>query len=55
MERVNKAMAELEAQNVLYAKSLSYRKMCRWFSGFLHRHAALDEYDYYWRVEPKVR
>lgn len=33
----------------------SYRHMCRWNSGFFFKHPVLDEYDYYWRVEPDVR
>ncbi|KAK7203397.1 glycolipid 2-alpha-mannosyltransferase [Myxozyma melibiosi] len=33
---------------------ISYRHMCRWNSGFFYKHPALDEYDWYWRVEPDV-
>ncbi|KAJ2773016.1 hypothetical protein IWQ56_001146 [Coemansia nantahalensis] len=39
---------------VPYGGSESYRKMCRFESGFFYRHPLLDEYDYYWRVEPGV-
>ncbi|KAG1107159.1 hypothetical protein G6F42_016470 [Rhizopus arrhizus] len=28
--------------------------MCRFQSGFFFRHPMLDEYDYYWRIEPYV-
>lgn len=32
----------------------SYRKMCRFQSGYLHRHPLLKNLDYYWRIEPDV-
>jgi alpha 1,2-mannosyltransferase len=33
----------------------SYHHMCRWNSGFFYKHPRLQEYDWYWRVEPDVR
>ncbi|KAK9383541.1 glycosyltransferase family 15 protein [Kockiozyma suomiensis] len=33
---------------------ISYRHMCRWNSGFFYKHPILDDYDWYWRVEPDV-
>ncbi|KAI9260232.1 nucleotide-diphospho-sugar transferase [Sporodiniella umbellata] len=44
----------VDLQSVPYAESESYRHMCRFQSGFFFRHPLLDEYDYYWRVEPDV-
>ncbi|KAJ2005277.1 hypothetical protein GGI02_001097 [Coemansia sp. RSA 2322] len=32
----------------------SYRKMCRFQSGYLHRHPLLKDLEYYWRIEPSV-
>ncbi|KAI9821415.1 MAG: hypothetical protein M1826_000696 [Phylliscum demangeonii] len=32
----------------------SYRHMCRWNSGFFYRHPKLQDFDWYWRVEPDV-
>ncbi|KAJ1895470.1 hypothetical protein LPJ66_004573 [Kickxella alabastrina] len=32
----------------------SYRKMCRFQSGFLHKHPLLADLEYYWRIEPDV-
>ncbi|KAJ2757932.1 hypothetical protein IWQ57_006964, partial [Coemansia nantahalensis] len=32
----------------------SYRKMCRFQSGFLHRHPLLRDLEFYWRIEPDV-
>ncbi|KAJ2218895.1 hypothetical protein EV180_005560, partial [Coemansia sp. RSA 518] len=32
----------------------SYRKMCCFQSGYLHRHPLLADLDFYWRIEPDV-
>ncbi|KAJ2778598.1 alpha-1,2-mannosyltransferase ktr1, partial [Coemansia javaensis] len=40
------------AATVPYGGSESYRKMFE--SGFFYRHPLLDDFDYYWRVEPGV-
>jgi hypothetical protein len=45
-------MQEMEAKNILYGGSLSYRHMCRFNSGFFYRLEVLQKYDFYWRVEP---
>jgi len=37
------------------SESVSYRNMCRFFSGFFFRHPLLQHYRYAWRVEPDVR
>ncbi|CCF59096.1 hypothetical protein KAFR_0G00630 [Kazachstania africana CBS 2517] len=39
---------------VLHGESESYRNMCRFYSGFFFRQEVLDNYDYYFRVEPDV-
>ncbi|KAG0271372.1 alpha 1,2-mannosyltransferase 2.4.1 [Linnemannia exigua] len=56
---VNKTQAalnrqDMENRNVPYGESESYRHMCRYMSGFIFRHEMVQEYDYYWRVEPGV-
>jgi len=33
---------------------VSYRHMCRWNSGFFYKHPRLQQFDFYWRVEPDV-
>jgi len=53
--RADEARADMEKRNIIYGGSLSYRHMCRYNSGFFYRHPLLQEYDYYWRVEPGVR
>lgn len=47
-------MESLKSLDVIYGDSLSYRKMCRWFSGFFQWHELVLPYKYYWRVEPGV-
>ncbi|KAK6460711.1 alpha-1,2-mannosyltransferase, partial [Scheffersomyces coipomensis] len=40
---------------IIYGHSESYRHMCRFESGFFWRQAAMEEYEYYWRVEPDIK
>ncbi|KAJ1773331.1 alpha-1,2-mannosyltransferase ktr1 [Coemansia sp. RSA 1813] len=51
--RARRTMAMM-ADKVPYGDSESYRKMCRYESGFFFQHPLLDNFDYYWRVEPGV-
>ncbi|KAI8351479.1 glycolipid 2-alpha-mannosyltransferase-domain-containing protein [Choanephora cucurbitarum] len=51
---MNQQLTDYAARGVMYGGSLSYRHMCRFNSGFFYRHPLLDEYDYYWRIEPGV-
>ncbi|EHN02879.1 Kre2p [Saccharomyces cerevisiae x Saccharomyces kudriavzevii VIN7] len=46
---------EEAANQYIYGGSESYRHMCRYQSGFFWRHPLLDEYDWYWRVEPGIK
>lgn len=39
---------------VIYGGSESYRHMCRFESGFFFRHPLMEDYDWYWRVEPGI-
>ncbi|KAG7663755.1 KTR5 [[Candida] subhashii] len=41
-------------RRVLYGNSISYHKMCRFYSGFFYRHELVTKRDWYWRVEPDV-
>ncbi|GAA5895435.1 hypothetical protein JCM6882_006250 [Rhodosporidiobolus microsporus] len=47
-------MEEAARMGMPYGGSLSYRKMCRYQSGFFWRHPLLEDLEYYWRVEPNV-
>ncbi|KAI9487022.1 MAG: nucleotide-diphospho-sugar transferase [Benjaminiella poitrasii] len=46
---------EMQEKNIIYGGSESYRHMCRFQSGFFFRHPLLDDFEYYWRVEPNVQ
>lgn len=53
-ERAATGRRKLATQGVPYAESESYRFMCRYYSGFFHKHPLLGPFDYYWRIEPGV-
>ncbi|CAR24945.1 alpha-1,2-mannosyltransferase KTR1 [Lachancea thermotolerans CBS 6340] len=46
---------EMREKKIIYGDSESYRHMCRYESGFFYRHELLQDYDWYWRVEPDTR
>uniref|UniRef100_A0A060T8N1 ARAD1C30184p n=1 Tax=Blastobotrys adeninivorans TaxID=409370 RepID=A0A060T8N1_BLAAD len=43
---------EMKQMDIIYGDSESYRHMCRFESGFFYRHPLMQDYRYYWRVEP---
>ncbi|KAL2861260.1 glycosyltransferase family 15 protein [Aspergillus lucknowensis] len=53
-ERAKEVREEMRDQKIIYGHSESYRHMCRYESGFFFRHSLLQDYEYYWRVEPGV-
>lgn len=55
LEKAAKKIAEMSLLKIPYAWSWPYRNMCRYQSGFFWRHPLLNEYKYYWRVEPNVQ
>ncbi|KAJ3055465.1 alpha 1,2-mannosyltransferase 2.4.1 [Rhizophlyctis rosea] len=52
--KAEECMHKMEDDGVIYGGSLSYRHMCRFYSGFFFRHPLVRKYDWYWRVEPGV-
>ncbi|CAO3656439.1 unnamed protein product [Mucor hiemalis] len=46
---------DMDERRIIYGGSESYRHMCRFQSGFFFRHPLLDQFEYYWRVEPDVQ
>lgn len=54
-EREKVAMERLEKEHVAYAKKASYHNMCRFYSGGFYNLPELQQYKYYWRIEPSVR
>ncbi|KAI9886125.1 MAG: sensitivity to high expression protein she9 [Watsoniomyces obsoletus] len=53
-ERAKKTREEMAAKKVIYGDSVSYRHMCRFESGFFFRQPLMQEYEWYWRVEPGI-
>lgn len=52
---LQKASAEfLKYEGVQYASMESYHRMCRWNSGMFVHHPFLENFRWYWRVEPKT-
>lgn len=47
-------MRSLEDNDIIYGGSLSYRHMCRFNSGFFMHQPALQDFEWYWRVEPDI-
>lgn len=54
-DKAAKTRKEMREAGILYGDSISYRHMCRYESGFFWRHPLLDDYEYYWRVEPDIK
>lgn len=53
--RASEARQQMTKDQIIYGWSESYRHMCRYESGFFWRNKALDNYRYYWRVEPHIK
>lgn len=41
-------------RDILYGDNPSYHKMCRFYSGWFYRHELVQQYEWYWRLEPAV-
>ncbi|CCH45157.1 Glycolipid 2-alpha-mannosyltransferase [Wickerhamomyces ciferrii] len=55
LEKAAATREEMKKNKIIYGDSISYRHMCRYESGFFYRHELLQDYEYYWRVEPDVK
>lgn len=53
-ERAKEIRESRKWSAITYGSSESYRHMCRFNSLFFYKHPIMEEYDYYWRVEPHV-
>ncbi|CAG87339.1 DEHA2D15730p [Debaryomyces hansenii CBS767] len=54
-EKAAESRNAMKAAGIIYGDSESYRHMCRFESGFFWQNPLLDEYDWYWRVEPGIQ
>ncbi|KIY66469.1 glycosyltransferase family 15 protein [Cylindrobasidium torrendii FP15055 ss-10] len=50
-----KGRKKMAQAKIIYADNVPYRNMCRFNSGFFYKQPILQQYRYYWRVEPNVR
>lgn len=41
-------------RGIMYGSMKSYHSMCRFYSGFFHKHELVRKFEWYWRVEPDV-
>lgn len=46
---------EMREKKIIYGDSISYRHMCRFESGFFWQQKIMDQFQYYWRVEPDIK
>ncbi|KAK4574508.1 alpha 1,2-mannosyltransferase 2.4.1 [Recurvomyces mirabilis] len=53
-EKAKKVREDMHERKIIYGDSVSYRHMCRYESGFFFRHELMQEYEWYWRVEPSI-
>lgn len=55
LDRAAKTRKEMAENKIIYGDSIPYRFMCRYESGFFYKHPLMDDYDWYWRVEPDIK
>jgi alpha 1,2-mannosyltransferase len=54
-EKAARVREDMRERKVIYGDSVSYRHMCRFESGFFWRQKVMDQFKYYWRVEPDIK
>ncbi|MCJ1369050.1 alpha 1,2-mannosyltransferase 2.4.1 [Loxospora ochrophaea] len=53
-DRARKVREDMAERKIIYGDSVSYRHMCRYESGFFYRHPLMNQFEWYWRVEPSI-
>ncbi|KAJ2760454.1 hypothetical protein H4S06_001717 [Coemansia sp. BCRC 34490] len=53
--RAAEARKDMIERKIIYGGKESYHHMCRYESGFFYRHPLMDQFKWYWRVEPDVK
>lgn len=53
-EKARKVREDMAERKIIYGDSISYRHMCRFESGFFFRQELMNQFEWYWRVEPSV-
>lgn len=54
LDKAKEGRDKMVSEKIIYGGSESYRHMCRFNSGFFYKHPLMQQYKYYWRVEPHV-
>ncbi|KAL2058311.1 hypothetical protein ABVK25_001037 [Lepraria finkii] len=54
-DKAKKVREDMAERKIIYGDSVSYRHMCRFESGFFFRQPLMQNYEWYWRVEPSVK
>lgn len=52
--KARKVREDMSQRKIIYGDSISYRHMCRFESGFFFRQPLMNNYEWYWRVEPSI-
>ncbi|CAK9437811.1 uncharacterized protein LODBEIA_P21890 [Lodderomyces beijingensis] len=55
LQKAEETRKNMKLAKIIYGDSESYRHMCRFESGFFFRHKLLEDYEWYWRVEPDIK
>lgn len=54
-EKAAATRRKMKQDKIIYGDSIPYRFMCRYESGLFYRHELMQDYDWYWRVEPDIK
>lgn len=54
-ERAAETRKKMQEKGIKYGGSESYRHMCRFNSGLFYRLEVMQQFKYYWRVEPDIK
>ena len=54
-DKAREVREDMARRKIIYGDSTSYRHMCRFESGFFFRQPLMNEYEWYWRVEPSIK
>ncbi|KAL8784818.1 MAG: hypothetical protein Q9213_003722 [Squamulea squamosa] len=53
-DKARKVREDMAQRKIIYGDSISYRHMCRFESGFFFLHPLMQQFEWYWRVEPSI-
>jgi len=51
---VAERVIQMENDGITKSGRLGYHNICRFYSGIFYHHPSLQNYRYYWRVEPEA-